>query len=111
MATMRGPSRASIERRRAPITIPEWSDIETAWLAGMIEGEGSVQVQGRCPHLKFVSTDKDVVERVARMLGEECMANRTTSPWSKKQQWRAIATGQRAILAMLRILPHMGLSS
>jgi hypothetical protein len=44
---------------------------DIAWLAGIIEGEGCIYVRGGSPSLIVLMTDRDVVERVAGMLGSK----------------------------------------
>ena len=59
------------------------NEINIAWLAGLLEGEGSFQLDNRSakryqkstvllsPILKISMTDKDVIKKVANMLGKK----------------------------------------
>lgn len=90
---------------------------ETAWLAGLLEGEGCFRVyresrtnQGR-DHLRVTvsMTDEDVLDRAAKLLGVN-----TTGPYApKKAHWspyyKLQVTGADAATLMRSVLPYMGL--
>src|SRR5208282_4512088 len=91
---------------------------ETIWLAAMFEGEGTFCLQGvhkerrvnNSIRAQFGSTDQDVTEKVAKIMGTEC--KEVTSPSHKmrgdKQMYYTYATGDNAVQIMKRILPYMG---
>jgi len=98
------------------LTTPgEISDTELAWLAGLLEGEGSFlmcrcRVGGkvyRYPKIVVGMTDRDVVERAGRLLG-----NNKTYPMPKqprrKQAWRVAVTGWKAAELMRSMRPWLG---
>jgi hypothetical protein len=87
----------------------EASDL--AWLAGLLEGEGSF-IAGppsapRSPAVQVSMVDGDVVERAAALLGVSV----TVVP-SRREGWRtaycARIRGARAVLWMKRLRPLMG---
>ncbi len=45
------------------------SDVRLAWVAGLFEGEGWIGVRGGRPTLQVVSTDEDVITRLAEWTG------------------------------------------
>jgi hypothetical protein len=80
-------------------------DPDLAWLAGLLEGEGSFsryQVQLRM-------TDEDVVRRAADLMGA------TKSPWKEEPRfahwsptWCVAVTGRRATDLMMHLTPALG---
>jgi len=42
--------------------------VEIAWLAGLIEGEGNISINGRSLTLRIKMGDRDVVNRAANLL-------------------------------------------
>lgn len=82
------------------------TEIETAWLAGILEGEGCFYFK-RTPMVKLSMTDEDVVERAAKLVGKQCRkANRPTV--SGKSVYLLEIHGEKAIRLMESILPYMG---
>lgn len=89
---------------------------EIAWLAGLLEGEGSFVFKKQkrrngvyvMPVIKVGSTDLDVMQRVAEMWGAKHMQfHRRRQPhW--KDQWIVTRSGQPAVETMRQILPWMG---
>jgi len=86
------------------------TDIQIAWLAGLLEGEGCFRFDKRnSPKIQLQMTDEDVVKRVARMLS----VNARAEPWrgsryGSKTMWRVDVFGDKAIEIMHLILPFMG---
>jgi hypothetical protein len=96
------------------------SDVEVAWVAGLLEGEGSFGfTTGRAggrryPRIEMVSTDRDVVVRLAEVLG-----GRVNGPYHTKHvgfaasgnvkpQWRWRLNSQVAVIEVLKaIRPFM----
>lgn len=85
----------------------ELSEIQIAWLAGVIEGEGSfLYTEGESPTISIQMTDKDIVERVA-VIFEAHIAG----PYVKMEcrpTWTCRIYGQKAVDWMRRLNPHMG---
>lgn len=93
------------------------SDTEIAWLAGLLEGEGSFWMltshvagkQYRYPKVVVNMTDRDIIERVAAMFETSIytMPIQRNYP-ERKQQWRAQISGARAAEWMRRLYPWLG---
>jgi hypothetical protein len=90
-------------------------DIELAWLAGLLEGEGyfgmiKSHVGGkmyRYPRVGVTMTDRDVIERVAAMFGQKVTTVRP-GPRSRLMQYRFTLTGARAAQLMVDLRPMLG---
>ncbi len=90
-------------------------DTETAWAAGLFEGEGSVwrvtrrnDNQRDAWHAGICMTDLDVIERFAKWAG--CGNIYKLKDQGFKQAWRW-QTGKRENVYQIcqRLLPHMGI--
>jgi hypothetical protein len=89
------------------------TDIEIAWLAGLLEGEGSFYHSWTCgnpyPRIYVCSTDKDVIEKVANLMNSKVHLRSERSlklGWST--QWATSLQGRKATNIMKAILPYMG---
>ena len=74
------------------------------WLAGIIEGEGSIDVPNRLGKSLKVAVgmnDRDVIERVAQIFGSP-----VCGPYEKK--WSTTAQGSRAAGILMTIFSMMG---
>lgn len=87
---------------------------EIAWLAGLIEGDGSLQLHNngakpynRLPLISVAMLDKDVIERVAKIL--KCNIGEYLTPKKDKIMFTA-RTGKRSIVEplIISIYPYMG---
>ena len=98
------------------------TELETAWLAGIVEGEGCLQYTERKRKEKrsgtqYVSkevsltitmTDKDVVERCADLMGVPCREIKKHGA-NKKQPYRAAVTRWEKVEEVVRaIYPWLG---
>lgn len=89
--------------------IPE---IEIAWLAGLLESEGSFVLptpsSPRQPGILLCMTDEDVVQKVAAILQINYIYLQ-----KRKENWlpayRIQLKGTRAVAVMRRVRPYMGL--
>jgi hypothetical protein len=82
-----------------------------AWLAGLLEGEGSFMTgppsEPRSPVLVISMTDLDVIARVAAIFGVKVQrARQRDKRW--KDAWAARVRGRGAVELMLVVRPHMG---
>jgi hypothetical protein len=110
------PRRRPQERwRRDPVTVDVSRcdrDCDEAWLAGLLEGEGSFGIlrsDGNAyPAIKLEMSDADVVRRAADLLGAPSLQTRAP----RKAHWRttyvAAITGERAAVWMRSLAPLMG---
>lgn len=79
---------------------------DVVWLAGLLEGEGSFDLQrGRYPRVRLAMTDRDVVGRAATLFGSSI---RLTLRVPHKPTWHAEIQGERAVEVMRAVLPFMG---
>jgi hypothetical protein len=92
------------------------SEAEVAWLAGLLEGEGSFMMVNnrvggklyRYPKVVVNMTDRDIIDRVATMFGTTTYEMPAPPKVSHKQQWRATVTGVKAAEWMRRLYPWLG---
>ena len=88
----------------AKITLPENSEATWAWLAGILDGEGSFYVNAKRGYaaISIGMKDQDVIRRVADTMG-------CKSIWlAPKRIWRCAVQGRRALLVMDRVYSWMG---
>lgn len=81
--------------------------MEIAWLAGLLEGEGSVSINGRSCTVRVKMTDHDVVARAADILGARIYDDgiRRTG---LKQIWTAQVKGTLAAGWAMTLYPWFG---
>jgi hypothetical protein len=85
------------------------SALELAWLAGLLEGEGTfIAATAKYPvYLSLNMTDADVVRRVATWWRVAVSHPRVQQP-HHKPSFRCMVRGQRAVDWMRRLQPFMG---
>lgn len=96
-------------------------DTDVAWLAGLLEGEGSFGLyssKGQKAYgvIALEMTDLDVVRRAAELMEVGDRVNEVTSPTKLRRQaagqaqrsYRVYANGANGRRAMTLILPFMG---
>ena len=96
------------------------NDAEIAWLAGLLEGEGTFRVRcspallasGRRPVLTvaLAMCDKDVVERARSITGATMRLSHEAAPTDKplwNDRWRLVWSGQQAEDLMHAVFPYM----
>lgn len=87
-------------------------EVDVAWLAGLLEGEGTFfpgpPSNPRAPVMAVVMIDHDVISRVARLMGVSAV---TVAP--RKAEWSTAyvvrVRGARAVAWMNRLMPMLGL--
>jgi hypothetical protein len=89
----------------------DWSAVEIAWLAGLLEGEGSFMPgppsNPRMPIVCLAMNDADVMARVGRLLGRKVVPLRRRSEhWQQSYQLRV--QGAKAVSWMTLLRPLMG---
>ena len=96
------------------------SEIDIAWLAGLLEGEGSFSLDSRAkqryeestaspsPILRLSMTDKDVVYKVAKMLDKDSFEAGEKTKGNKTEY--IVSSQSRPVLFYLlpRLLPYFG---
>lgn len=83
---------------------------EIAWLAGIVEGEGTILVRGRTGvSVKVAMTDEDVVRRLHEVTGVGLLGGPFWSNNSTKPVWRwDLHRGEDVARILLAIYPLMG---
>jgi hypothetical protein len=77
------------------------------WLAGLLEGEGTFDLQRkRYPRIRLAMTDRDVVGRAATLMGTKVRLSLRKAPVTST--WHAEVQGPRAEALMEALLPYMG---
>lgn len=99
-----------------PCKVREMTTLQRAWVAGLLEGEGSFLVVSRSSHLMATGrvsiqmTDRDVLERLAEIVGTGRVSevNRTNRPDRKPiYTWKLQARAD--VLALIdQVEPFMG---
>ncbi|WNM70104.1 HNH endonuclease [Myxococcus phage Mx1] len=82
------------------------------WLAGLLEGEGSFMSpspsEPNCPKITLQMTDRDVVEKAARLMGITYIHERAPKNPKWKTTYRICVKGARAVELMKLLRMHMG---
>lgn len=96
------------------------SEIEIAWLAGLLEGEGSFGLDARSakrynvstappsPFLRIAMTDQDIIERVSKLANKNYFSPKRLTVTGKRVY--IVHVGDRATLGTLlpRLFPYFG---
>lgn len=86
------------------------TEVDVAWMAGLLEGEGSFVKRkvGGLPAISIQMTDEDVIARLADMWGVKY--HRSTD--SRNPDWKPCFScairGSNAVEVMKLVVPHMG---
>lgn len=87
----------------------KYSDVQLAWLAGLLEGEGSFNIA--CKKypvgISLSMTDKDIIETVAKWWGVSYNSPKARQD-HHKQVYKCSLRGQPAVDLMKLLLPYMG---
>lgn len=84
------------------------NEIQTAWAAGILEGEGCFDYNRlpKYPRVRVEMTDIDVIEKMQDVLGVGRIS------YTDRHGWKPTAiltiSGKDAIPVMRAVLPHMG---
>lgn len=90
---------------------PYMDEVETAWAAGLFEGEGSATLRrsGTSAVLMLSMTDQDVVVRFAEWAGVGSVTERRRGQPHHKDQWTWQVGGWADVVDVIdRLLPFMG---
>lgn len=84
---------------------------QVAWLAGLCEGEAYFGAPGGRPRVRIRMVDRDVVERVAEVVGRNKVQRETY--WSDRNPevkpiYTWVTDGGPAVELMRALLPYMG---
>jgi hypothetical protein len=104
---------------REEIDIRQISDVDLAWLAGLLEGEGAFMVHHEPTtetrrarvviRIAVHMTDRDVVERVREIVGLGTVLRKPPGKRHHKETFRWAISAKAPTLKLMQILrPHMG---
>lgn len=80
-------------------------DQELAWVAGILEGEGSFVFNGKYIRVSASMTDLDVLQKVQIILGGNLIKNKAYEGW--KQSWTWYINTNAAVECMKKVLPFL----
>jgi hypothetical protein len=83
------------------------SEIQAAWLAGLIDGEGCFDAPRGNPRIRIKMSDLDVVLRAADLMGARTYMETPREDYFKPCMVAQI-TGDRAAAVMRALLPYLG---
>lgn len=88
------------------------NEVDIAWLAGLLEGEGSF-LRGppsapTTPVVKVQMTDRDIIERVAVLFGVGYVNESVKKEAHWKTSYQTMLRGSRAVTLMQLLRPFMG---
>lgn len=83
------------------------TELETAWLAGLLEGEGSFTSANGTngARVSIDMTDLDTLERAHKIMGGKLYGPRNRG--NNKPIWQLVAQGDEAVAVMQSVLPYM----
>jgi hypothetical protein len=86
---------------------PAVTMIDIAWLAGLVEGEGNISINGRSFTIRIKMADRDVVECAATLLGAKLyLVHAPRTGW--KAMWLAQVKGSAAAGWAMTLYPWLG---
>lgn len=81
--------------------------IDIAWLAGLVEGEGNISINGRSFTIRVKMTDQDVIAHASELLGGKVYPSRV--PLNRRPQWLTQVKGATAAGWAMTLYPWLGL--
>jgi len=93
-----------------PATEMMATDVELAWVAGILEGEGTFRVtDAGSTQVTAEMADLDVLQKIQRVLGFGTIGNERKRGENRRTTWTFCVSGRRDIEQLLNaILPYMG---
>ena len=81
-------------------TMKEMTDAQVAWMAGVIEGEGTFGYRDRRPRISVEMTDRDVLDRLHNWTGiGHIYSRKREENWKEIHAWVVTRRGDVAALA------------
>jgi len=80
--------------------------IDIAWLAGLIEGEGNISINGRAFTIRVKMTDHDVILHAAQLLDGKVYPSKV--PAGRRPQWLTQVKGAPAAGWAMTLYPWLG---
>ena len=91
--------------------LPDITPMDLMWIAGLLEGEGCFHgsyARNRTTVISLRMTDRDVVEKFAKLVGRPTARVNPQNGVTKKYMWACSVTGSASRTLMQMLLPHMG---
>lgn len=88
-----------------------WTEANIAWLAGIVEGEGTLALPGSTtgPRITVAMTDRDIVDRVASIAGCGLVNRYEPKSPTQQTQWHWKLNRQAQVLEVITaLLPWFG---
>lgn len=79
-------------------------DIELGYVAGILDGEGSITIQPYANNrvmVRVASTDIDILHKVHNFTGVGTVYERKTKQLNRKPSWEWVVTNQQHVLTLL----------
>lgn len=86
---------------------PRITPMDVAWLAGLIEGEGNISINGRSLTLRIKMGDRDIISRAADLLGGKVLSATVSDP-TGIPMWLAQVKSTTAAAWIMTIYPWLG---
>jgi len=83
------------------------TSVQIAWLAGILEGEGSFKLNDNSANIQLNMTDEDTVKKVARLFNRQYSENRSPERVGHKRLYYVNIMGTPAIEWMMTIYSLM----
>lgn len=84
------------------------NQVDLAWLAGILEGEGSFYVENDRPYIKVSMVDEDIIWRVYDLVGAGHIGVENRKDPNQQTCFRWRTQGHYAMQLMPLLLPYMG---
>ncbi len=81
--------------------------IDVAWLAGLVEGEGNIGINGRSLTIRIKMSDHDVILRAAELLGGKVYPAPVAE--GRRPQWLTQVKGSIAASWAMTLYPWLGI--
>ena len=81
------------------------TDVQAAWLAGILDGEGCFDAPRGNPRVRIKMTDHDVVLRAALLMDARTYLETVEG---RKPALVAQITGEKALTVLREVLPYLG---
>jgi hypothetical protein len=80
--------------------------ISPAYAAGIIDGEGSIFLRGRSPHISVSNTSKALIDELARF-GGHTVARKRNRSIGNLPAWDWVIHGEKAAIMLRACMPYL----
>ena len=94
------------------MSLPIWKDIEAAYIAGIVDGEGCIGIYEKCNAGNFIqltiaNTDKGLIDYLQTMLHSNAVKSPKDKRPRNKQSYSVTVDRERAHAVIKRIFPYL----